>query len=120
MWNINKLREVNVIAWNEEDPTSLAGGKSIREKSNDVTLSILIMKTGSMFFYEEEGRFQSDGIVFQVSLDELTNLDFSIKAGCTHIEKDGNTYRVMEIVDYTQYPLTQLMSCKCVKILDVD
>ena len=120
MWHLNNFYEENVTAWNEEDAVFIDGGKSLREKSDDVTMSILTMKEGSMFFYEDEGRFQSDGIVFQVSKAELEKLDFSIKSGNTHIEKDGNTYRVMEVVDYRRFILTQLIECKCVKIMDVD
>jgi hypothetical protein len=119
-WRMNKYHEVTVKMYNELDPITLEGGISLRGKSDDVTLYGFVIKTGSMFFYNNDGRFASDGLIIQFSRQELEKNDFEIIPGKTHIILESNEYRVAEMEDYSMYKFTQLIECRCVKMLHVD
>ena len=120
MFQYNKRWETEVTAYNDEDPTELEGGIILREKTDDITLKILLIKEASMFFYEKDGRFFSDGLIFQVSKKELEDKSFEIITGSTFIVKGSNTYRIVEQKDYREFKFTKLIQCKALKIVDVD
>ncbi len=120
MWQYNRRWEISITAYNEEEPTVGEGGKVLREKTDDVSLKILLIKEGSMFFWDKDGRYLSDGLLFQVSQKELDDKSFSIITGSTHLVKDDITYRVKEQKDYTRFKFTKLIQCRAVKLIDVD
>lgn len=119
-WLCNRWHEETITAYNEEEATDMDGGLERREKTDDVEMEAFVIETGSMFFHGEDGRFVSEGLVFQVSLKEMDDKSFEFKTGKSFLEYDGYTYRVMEITDYSKFPFTQLIECKAVKIVDVD
>ena len=120
MWRGNKWHEVEVSIYNEEDPTDLEGGKAIRGVTTSVTARIFPLKEGTMFFHSEDGRFAAEGLKFQISKKQALDLTFTIEAGRTFIEYNGNTYRIIEVADYTHVKRIRLIQCKSVKILNVD
>lgn len=120
MWRANKWHETEVTIYNEEDPTELEGGKAIREDSEEETTKIVILKEGTMFFYEAGGRFEAEGLRFQISKKKSSDLSFSIEAGRTFVVYNGKTYRIVNVWDYSYIRQIRLIECKAVKILDVD
>jgi len=120
MWLFNRRHEIEVTAWNEGDPVETRGGLITRPKEDETSLDILLIKAGNIFIWGQTGRFVVDGLIFQVSLTELEDNSFEIKDGSTHIEYDGNTYRIQESKDYSMYILTQLIQCKAMKVPNVD
>lgn len=120
MWTANKWHLTEVTAWNESDHIIAETGLVTRTQGTSVTLRILIMRLGTMFFYDGHGGFNEDGIQFQISKKRLRDNGFTMTSGKTHIEYEGSTYRVISIKDYTIYKHTKLMECKAVKIIDSD
>jgi len=120
MWRSNKWHEVEVSIYNEEDPTDLEGGKAIREITTPKTVRIFPIKEGTMFFHDGEGRFAGEGFKFQISKKQASELSFTIESGRTFIVYNGNTYRILQVLDYTHVRQIRLMQCKSVKILNVD
>lgn len=119
---LNSKHEISVIAYNEKDAERLEGGIMMREKEDNITLNILYMHT--LDLRETRGdkgqRFKQDGFTFQVSSNELLAKSFTIKVGQTHIIKDDFDYRVIQVKDYTMYPLTQAMQCRAVRKVNVN
>jgi hypothetical protein len=120
MWRANKWHEAEVTIYNEETPTELEGAKAIRKNTDDETIRIHPLKEGTMFFWDDEGRFEGEGLRFQVSKKQLASLSFDINGGRTFIEYNGKTFRIVNVYDYTHLKQIRLMECKAVKILDVD
>jgi len=120
MWRGNKWHEVEVSIYNEKDPTDLEGGKAIRDVTTLETARIFPLKEGTMFFHDEDGRFAAEGLKFQISKKQASDLSFTIEAGRTFIEYNGNTYRIVQVLDYTHVRQIRVTQCKSVKILNVD
>lgn len=114
----NKWYEEDVTFWNEGNAIRKDGGITHREKTSEVTLKVFIINVGSMFFWDNNGRFNADGLIFQVSKYELENNSFEIKDGSTHIVYKEKTYRVVNSYDYKDFTFTGLIECKCVRIID--
>lgn len=109
-----------VTMWNESDPIIADSGLVTRTKGTEVSLDILLLRTGDMMFYSEDGRFVENGIIFQISEKELDDNSFTITSGKTFLELGDDTYRVMSVLDYKVVYHTQLIQCKAVKIIDAD
>jgi len=118
----NRRHEVEVTAYNEGTPTRLEGGIVSRVKGTEVTLSVLIMHIPNERETRNETgmRFKEDGFQFQISDAELTNKNFEIITGRTHIIRNGYNYRVVNVKDYRQYKFTQAMQCLAVRSIPID
>ena len=114
---LNERHTISVTAYNENDPTRLEGGISKRGKGTEITLNILYLHRLNLRETRDQRgqRFKQDGFTFQVSSKELSDKSFTMKVGQTHIIRDGFDYRVVEVKDYTMYPLTEAMQCKAVR-----
>lgn len=116
----NKWHGTSVSMWNESDAIVEDSGRVYRTSGSEVLINILLLRTGTMLFYDGNGRFVEEGVLFQVSKKELDDASFTIKSGKTYLRINGETYRVMNVLDYTGSRQTLLMQCKAVKILNAD
>lgn len=114
------MHRIDIVAWNESDPTIADSGLVSRTKGDDVALRAFLFAFGEMEFWDGQGRYNEDGIKFQISKKELDDKGFSIKAGKTHVEYSGKIWKVMSLMDYTMFKHTQLLQAKAMKIIDVD
>ncbi len=105
----------NAILWNESSPAVSDEGLINRQEGTGSTLNIFIITKGTIFFFDEDGRFSGDGIVFYISNQELDNNSFTIISGRTHIEYNGEVFRVVETADKTHRSFTKLIECKALK-----
>lgn len=119
-WLVNRWRYIEATFWNESLPIEDDSGLVTRTKGTEVTLYILLLKKGTMFFYGDSGRFTEEGIKFQVDNNILEDNSFEIITGRTYITLNGNDYRVMDVKDYSDYDDVQLRECEAVKTISVD
>jgi len=118
----NRRNEIEVTAYNESESERQYGGIVSRSKGTEVTLRILYMHMPNTRMIRKPNgqRFQEDGFVFQISSSEETEKSFTVIAGKTFIIKDGNTYQVTEVKDYTMYKFTQAKQCLAVRLIPID
>lgn len=117
---LNEAHEIEITAYNESDPTRLEGGIVERTKSIEVTLKILKMHKESRERRNKSGqRYLEDSFTFQVRPNELTDKSFTLNEGRTHFIIGTNNYRVMSIIDYSMYPLTNMIQGRAVRKINV-
>lgn len=118
----NERHVIPLVAYNESEPVRLEGGIVSKTKGTEVTINVLYMHIPNTREVRKPNgqRFREDGFKFQISSKELTDKSFSILAGKTIIKKDGYEYRVVEVKDYTMYPLTECMQCRAVRMILID
>lgn len=119
-WTTIRWHLTNVTMYNESTANIADSGLVTRTKGTEKTIGILIMNSGTMFFYGENGRFTEDGIKFQVDKKMLDDNSFEVLTGRTFLVYNGNTYRVLDVKDYKEYPHVKLIECKAVRIIDVE
>lgn len=118
---LNYSHETTITAYNESEPVRLEGGIVERLKSTEVTLRIIRMHEKSREIRDKNGqRYIIDSFNFQVRKDELTNKNFQLYEGRTHFIDNENNYRVMDVIDYSMYPLTRVIQGKAVREILVD
>lgn len=118
----NRRNEIEVTAYNESEPERQYGGIVERTKGSNVTIRILYMHIPNTREVRKPNgqRFREDGFKFQISSAEETEKSFTVIAGKTFIIKDGFTYKVVEVKDYTMYKFTQAKECLAVRMIPID
>jgi len=119
-WKTNRQHHIRVYMYNESDPVISDTGLVTRSKEEDVLLNILLLRTKQMMFYDKNGRFVEDGIIFQISKKELNDNSFTIYTGKTFVKYDSEIWRIMSKTDYSHERHTQLIECKAVKVINAD
>ena len=118
---LNEAHEVSITAYNESEPTRVEGGIVERTKSAEVTLKILKMHNYSVEKRNKSGqRYREDIFTFQVRADELTAKSFNLYEGRTHFIYNGYNYRVIQVIDYSMYPLTSAIQGRAVRKINVN
>lgn len=117
----NRRHEIEVTAYNETTSAREYGGIVSREKGANVTIRILYMHTDTRTVRKPNGqRFREDGFKFQISEAEETEKSLTVEAGTTFIIRNGNTYQVTEVKDYTMYKFTQAKECLAIRLIPID
>jgi hypothetical protein len=117
----NKRHEVSITAYNESEATRMEGGIVERTKSSNVTLKILKMHNQSVERRTQAGqRYREDSFTFQVRSSELADKNFELHEGRTHFIYNGNTYRVLQVIDYSMYPLTKTIQGRALRKINVN
>ncbi|KKN01480.1 hypothetical protein LCGC14_1127320 [marine sediment metagenome] len=119
MWLHNALNLTKVSAYNEKDVVRDTGGITKKEDNTIIELKILIVPTINRFRQAETGRFEEKLILFQVSKSELNKKSFSISVGKTHIIKNGEDFKVMQVEDASWDPGLQLYECLAKRMIPV-
>ncbi len=119
MWLHNALNLTKVSAYNEKDVVRDTGGITKKEDNTIIELKILIVPTINRFRQAETGRFEEKLILFQVSKSELNKKSFSISVGKTHIIKNGEDFKVMQVEDSSWDPGLQLYECLAKRMIPV-
>lgn len=118
---LNQRHEISITAYNEGEATRVEGGIVERTKSSEVTLKILKMHNQSVERRNERGqRYREDSFTFQVRPTELSANSFTLYEGRTHFIYNGNNYRVIQVIDYSMYPLTQTIQGRAVRKINVN
>lgn len=118
----NRRHEIDVTAYNDTDPVREYGGIISKTRSASVTLRILYMHIPNTVEIRKDNgqRFIQDGFEFQVSDEEETEKSFTVIAGRTHIIRNGNTYKVVEVKDYTMYRHVMAKQCLAIRLIPID
>lgn len=118
----NQRHEIEVTAYNETDSVREYGGIVSRTKGNNVTIRILYMHIPNTREVRKNNgqRFREDGFKFQISEAEETEKTFTVEAGKTFIIRNGHTYKVVEVKDYTMYKFTQAKQCLAIRLIPID
>lgn len=117
----NRRHEIEVTAYNETTSVREYGGIVSREKGANVTIRILYMHTDTRMIRKLNGqRFREDGFKFQISEAEETEKSLTVEAGTTFIIRNGNTYKVVEVKDYTMYKFTRAKQCLAIRLIPID
>lgn len=118
----NIRHEIEVTAYKETDTDRQYGGIVSRGKTENVTLRILYMHIPNTREVRKKNgqRFKEDGFKFQISEAEETEKSFTVEAGKTFIIRNGHTYRVTEVKDYTMYKFTQAKQCLAIRLIPID
>jgi len=118
---LNYSHETIITAYNESEPVRIEGGIVERTKSTEISLRILKMHQRSRELRDKTGqRYIVDAFDFQVSKNELTSKSFELLEGRTHFIDNENNYRVMDVIDYSMYPLTKVIQGRAVREILVD
>lgn len=117
---LNQAHEVDITAYNESEPTRVEGGIVERTKSEEVTLRILRMHEQARERRTDKGqRYIEDSFTFQIRPSELTAKSFTLYEGRTHFIIGDNNYRVLSVIDYSAYPLTNMIQGRAVRKINV-
>lgn len=118
---LNQRHEISVEAYNEGVAVRGTGGIIERTKSDSVTLKIIYIHIGSRERRTNDGiRYREERFIFQVRNEELQEKNFQLIEGRTHFVKDGNTFRVNEIMDFSMYPLTKTIQGIAIRKVNVE
>lgn len=117
----NRRHEIEVTAYNETTSVREYGGIVSREREADVTIRILYMHTDSRIVRKPNGqRFREDGFKFQISEAEEDETSLTVEAGKTFIIRNGHTYKVVEVKDYSMYKFTRAKQCLATRLIPID
>jgi len=117
----NRRHEIEVTAYNEANSEREYGGVVSRSIGSNVTIRILYMHRDTREIRKPNGqRFREEGFKFQISKTEETKKNFTVVAGKTFIIRNGNTYKVIEIKDYTMYKFTNAKQCLAIRLIPID
>ena len=118
----NQRHEIEVTAYNGTDPERQYGGTVSRGKGENVTIRILYMHIPNTRIVRKPNgqRFREDGFKFQISDSEETEKNFTVEVGKTFIIRNGYTYKVVEVKDYTMYKFTQAKQCLATRMIPID
>lgn len=105
----NRKHETTVQFWNVDEQMSSGGTREGVDSITKVDKSILIMDMGTDVQSEDYGTVLYETLLFQISKNELGSFNF--ETGNTHFEYDDKIYFLDKIVDYSDYPKTQLYEC---------
>ncbi len=119
MWLHNALNLTKVNAYNEKDVVRDTGGLTKKEDNTTIELRILIVPTKNRFRQGETGRFEEKLILFQVSKSELNKKSFTMKVGKSHIIRNNEDYKVMQVEDASWDPGLQLYECLAKRMIPV-
>jgi len=120
MWLHNAINLVAVSAYNEEDVVRATGGLTQKTDTATIVLKILIVPTKNRFKQGNTGRFEEKMIQFQVSKSELNKKSFTVTVGKTHIIRNGEDYKVMQVQDGSLDPGLQLYDCLAKRMIPVN
>jgi hypothetical protein len=119
--SLNESHEISITAYNESEATRVEGGIVERTKSTEVTLNILKMHNYSVEKRNERGqRYREDIFTFQIRAEELSAKSFTLYEGRTHFIYNGYNYRVIQVIDYSMYPLTNAIQGRAVRKINVN
>lgn len=117
----NRRHEIEVTAYNETTSVREYGGIVSRERGADVTIKILYMHIDSIIVRKPNGqRFREDGFKFQISEAEENETSLTVEAGKTFIIRNGHTYKVVEVKDYSMYKFTRAKQCLATRLIPID
>ena len=118
----NRRNEIEVTAYNETGSERQYGGTVSRGKGENVTIRILYMHIPNTRIVRKPNgqRFREDGFKFQISDSEETEKNFTVEVGKTFIIRNGYTYKVVEVKDYTMYKFTQAKQCLATRMIPID
>ncbi|HEC39718.1 hypothetical protein LCGC14_1040530 [marine sediment metagenome] len=119
MWLHNAINLIKVNAYNEKDVVRDTGGITKKEDNTIIELKILIVPTINRFRQGETGRFEEKPLLFQVSKSELNKKSFTVKVGKTHIIRNNEDYKVMQVQDASWDPGLQLYECLAKRMIPV-
>ena len=119
MWLHNAINLIKVNAYNEKDVVRDTGGITKREDNTIIELKILIVPTINRFRQGERGRFEERPLLFQVSKSELNKKSFTLEVGKTHIIRNNEDYKVMQVQDASWDPGLQLYECLAKRMIPV-
>ncbi len=118
----NRRHEIEVTAYNESETERKYGGIVSRTKGSEVTIRILFMHIPNKREVRKPNgqRFMEDGFKFQVSEEEEIEKNITVEAGKTFIIRNGNTFKVTEVKDYTMYKHTGAKQCLAIRLIPID
>ncbi len=119
MWLHNAINLIKVSAYNEKDVVRETGGLTKKEDNTMIELKILIVPTKNRFRQGKTGRFEEKPLLFQVSKSELNKKNFTIENGKTHIIRNNEDYKVMQVQDASWDPGLQLYECLAKRMIPV-
>lgn len=112
--------ETTVTAYNEGEAVRKEGGIVERTRSEEISLKIVKFHESSVERRTNNGmRYVEDRFGFQVRKSELDSKNFQLMEGRTHFIINGNEYRVMKVIDYSDYPLTKSIEGVAVRKINV-
>lgn len=118
MWKTQKNYEELVTVRNEQDPTRTSGGISSIPVYEETGIYAVMLPDEREYVSTPDGSYYEETVYAQVRKDEMDKVDMI--PGKTKMIWDGNSYRVIEIIDYrTKYKFKNA-EITLVRHLDVD
>lgn len=103
MFKTQKTYEETVQVINESTTTRGSGGVGIITQGSQTDVKMLILPDDTVYKEDREGGYQQIEQLFaHISKKEIDKV--SLIPGRTQVIWNGNTYRVIDIIDYTSKP----------------
>ena len=118
MYKTQKRYEEKVLVLNESTATRSSGGISVITEGSQQEVSMLILPDESVYEEDRNGGYtMTENLFAHISKSEMENV--SLIPGRTQVIWNGNTYRVMDIIDYTSKPKFRNAEIRMVRRRDV-
>lgn len=103
MFKTQKRYEETVYVINESATARASGGIGTITETTQTAVKMLILPDDNMYKEDRQGGYQQiEQLLAHISKDEIEKV--SLTPGITKVIWNGNTYRVMDIIDYTSKP----------------